>query len=312
MSDPRIGASFGQPSPVAQLDMIRKAEDYGVPKVWVTTGSGSDGLTLFAAASQATSRIQFGTAIVHSSTRHPLIMAQQAAEVAQFSGGRFTLGIGPGAQITMERRFGLAYERPLEYLREYVTVVKHLLTGQRVDFDGKRIAVHGELPNAADVPVIISALQAGSFELAGEVADGAVTWNCAAAYIRDVARPAIERGAKKTGRPAAQIVGHAWACLTADRAQLDKAVQSTIAFYARAPQYQAMFAAAGFPEAKEGMWSERMVDAVVLHGDEATVREKVREFMSVSGADQLILSAMPVGDDRNASIERTLRFIGGL
>lgn len=312
MSDPRIGASFGQPNPVALLNMIKKAEAAGVSKVWLTTGSGSDGLTVFAAASQITSDIDFGTAIVHSTTRHPLIMAQQASEVAQFAPGRFTLGIGPGAQITNERRFGLQYERPLEYLREYVTVVKQLLTGQRVDFDGKRLAVHGELPNSANVPVIISALQSGSFELAGEVADGAVTWNCAAAYIRDVARPAIERGAKKAGRPAAQIVGHAWVSLTTDRAELDKAVQSSIAFYSRSPHYQAMFAAAGFPEAHEGMWSERMVDSVVLHGDDATVAQKVREFLQVSGSDQLILSAMPVGEDRNTSIEKTLTFIGGL
>lgn len=312
MSDPRIGVSFGQPNPVALLNMIKKAEEAGVAKVWLTTGSGSDALTVFAAASQATSRIHFGSAIVHASTRHPLIMAQQAAEVQQFSEGRFTLGIGPGAQITMERRFGLEYQRPLEHLREYIMVVKQLLTGQRVDFEGKRIELHGELPNAADVPVIISALQAGSFELAGEVADGAVTWNCAATYIRDVARPAIERGAQKAGRPAAQIVGHAWVCLTTDRAELDKAVQSSIAFYARSPHYQKMFAAAGFPEASDGMWSERMVDSVVLYGDEAAVAQKVQEFLHVSGCEQLILSAMPVGDDRNASIERTVRFIGGL
>lgn len=312
MSNPRIGVSFGLPDPRAMLAAIQRAEELGVPKVWVTTGAGADGLTLFAAAAVTTSRIHLGTAIVHAWTRHPLTMAQQAADVAQFAPGRLTLGIGPGAQITMERRFGLAYARPLEYLREYVTVVKAALRGERVDFEGKRITVHGGLNYGADVPVIISALQAGSFELAGEVADGAVTWACAAPYIRDVARPAMERGAQKAGRPVPQLIGQAFVCLTSDEAEGRKAGESQVGFYARSAYYQAMFAAAGFPEAREGVASQRMIDALVLRGDETAAAHQVQEFLSVSGADQLVLTVLPVGEDRAASIERALKFIGEL
>ena len=155
MSDPRIGVSFALPGPLEALEAIKRAEELGVPKVWITTATGADGLTLFAAAAVATSRVHLGTAIVLSWTRHPLTMAQQAADVALLAPGRLTLGIGPGARITMERRFGLAYERPLEHLREYVSVVKAALSGQRLDVEGKRITVHGGLPFAVDVPVII-------------------------------------------------------------------------------------------------------------------------------------------------------------
>ncbi len=55
-----------------------------------------------------------------------------------------------------------------------------------------------------------------------------------------------------------------------------------------------------------------MIDAVVLHGDPAACERKVRQFMDVSGADELILSVMATGTERAASGRRTLEWIGGL
>ncbi len=313
MSNPRLGVSFALPSPVAALEVIKRAEELGVSKVWITTATGADGLTLFSAAAVATSRIHFGTAIVLAWTRHPLTMAQQAADVAMLAPGRFTLGIGPGARITMERRFGLAYERPLEYLREYVSVVKGALSGQRLDVEGKRITVHGALPFRVEVPVIISALQAASFELAGEVTDGALTWNCAAPYIRDVAAPAMERGAKKAGRPVPQLIGQAHICLSDDKEGVLGAAKSQLGCYANPPHDQSMFGRSGFPEAKDGNVTDRMIEAIVLHGDEATVAKKIEDFLRVSGVGQFVLSVLtPTGGDRSESIERTLKFAASL
>ena len=73
-----------------------------------------------------------------------------------------------------------------------------------------------------------------------------------------------------------------------------------------------MFAAAGLPEAREGKWSPAMIDAVVLHGDSATCKRKVRQFMAVSGSDELILSVLATGVDRAASVRHTLEWIGEL
>jgi F420-dependent oxidoreductase-like protein len=313
VSNPRFGVSFALPNPVEALETIKRAEELGVPKVWITTATGADGLTLFSAAAVATSRIHLGTAIVLAWTRHPLTMAQQAADVAMLAPGRFTLGIGPGARITMERRFGLAYDRPLAFLREYVTVVKGALTGQRLDVAGERITVHGALPFGVDVPVIISALQPGAFTLAGEVADGALTWNCAAQYIRDVGAPAVARGAEQAGRPVPPIIGQAHICLSDNQEAVLAAAKSQLGFYANSPHYQAMFVKAGFPEAKDGIVTDRMIDALVFHGDEAAVARKIEDFVRVSGVDQFVLAVLtPAGGDRPESIERTLRLAAAL
>ena len=60
-----------------------------------------------------------------------------------------------------------------------------------------------------------------------------------------------------------------------------------------------------FPEASESGWSDRMIDATVVHGDEATVRQRLEEFYD-AGVDEVMAQVAPAGADRAASLARTL------
>lgn len=307
-----IGAAVHERTAAGMLEAIRHADSVGVPAVWLTTGAGPDALTVFSAAATVTRQIRMGTAIVPTFPRHPVVVAQQAADIAQFAPGRFVLGVGPSHAPAMEGRYGIPYVKPLEHVREFITITKSLLAGRQVDFDGVRYKVHGSLLYGAEVPVIASALRAGSFELAGEIADGAVTWLCPAQYLRDVALPAMDRGAAKAGRVRPRLVAHAFVALTTDADELRRNVDAQIAYYPSLRNYQEMFVAAGLSEAREGTWSDRMVDASVIHGDEATCAAKVDAFVRLSGADEIILSVMPTGPDRAEGVRRTLDWIARL
>lgn len=308
---PAIGVAIQEPDAAAVLRRIQQAEALGVEAAWLTTGLGSDALTVFAAAAATTQRIIMGTAIVPTFPRHPLVMAQQAADIAAMAPGRLVLGVGPSHGPAVSGRYGIPYERPLEHLREYVAVLNLALAGGSVDFSGKRFNVHAATVKAG-VPVIISALRARSFELAGEIAEGAVSWICPAPYLRDQALPALDRGAAHAGRPVPPLVAHAFISVTEDRAAMLPAVPSVLGRYPTVPNYVAMFEAAGYPEARQGAWSDAMLDAVVLQGDEAAVTRRVREFIGISGARAIILSVLPAGPDRNASIERALRCVAAM
>jgi F420-dependent oxidoreductase-like protein len=294
------------------LQAIGQAETAGVRNVWLTTGAGPDGLTVLAAAAVTTRTVRMGTAIVPTYPRHPLVVAQQTADIAQLASGRFVLGLGPSHSAVMEGRYGIPYRKPLGHLREYVAVVRSLLAGAQTDFEGEHFKVHAKLNYAAQVPIIVSALRAGSFELAGEIADGAVSWLCPAPYLRDVALPALERGAAKQGRARPKLIAHAFLALTADPALLQQGVSEFLPHYPRLTNYQEMFANAGYPEARQAAWSPGMVEAVVLHGSEAQCRRKLDAFMQASGCDEIILSIMFVGADRNASLQRALQWVGEL
>ena len=69
-----------------------------------------------------------------------------------------------------------------------------------------------------------------------------------------------------------------------------------------------MFANAGFPEVSEGSWSQGMVDAVAVSGNEAQVAQGLQDMLAM-GATELMASPVAAGEDREASLERTLNVL---
>jgi F420-dependent oxidoreductase-like protein len=304
-----FGATGSAPDGPAILANIEHAEQLGIPAAWLTTGgTGLDALTLFAAAAVRTSQIRLGTSIVPTFPRHPLVAVQQVQVLAQLAPGRFRLGLGPSHRPTMESTFGFDFRAPLGHLREYVQIVKTLLSQGSVDFDGEYYHAHGQIRTPVDVPVMASALQRRSFEFCGEATDGAISWVCPGVYLRDVALPAMRAGAEKAGRPVPPLLAHAPVCVHDKPDEVRAAAQQQLANYVRLPFYIQMFTAAGFPEAAAGSWSDAMIEAVVCSGDESRVADRLHGMFAL-GATEILVSPLVAGSDRAASVERTLRLV---
>ena len=310
MSDKLIGVAVSGDSSDEVLARIERSEGAGIPAVWMTTGGARlDSITVMAAAAGRTKSVKFGTSIVPTYPRHPLVMVQQTQVVAQLAPGRFRLGIGPSHRPSM-RSMGIRMNNPLGHLREYLRILKGLLQTGKVDFEGEFFQAHETIPEALDVPVMASALQRRSFELCGAEADGAISWICPGAYLRDVALPAMREGAEQAGRQTPPLVAHAPVCVHEDVAEVRAAVQQQFG-HPRMPFYQRMLVDAGFPEAVNGVWSDAMVDSIVFWGDETRVGERITELFSW-GASEVLLSPIGVGEDQAGSIHRTTRLIAEL
>jgi F420-dependent oxidoreductase-like protein len=303
-----IGVAVREPESSQALARIAHLEELGIPAVWLPTGgAGLDALTLIAAAALRTERIVMGTAIVPTFPRHPVVMVQQAQVIGQLAPGRFRLGIGSSHKPMIEDTYGIDFERPLGQVSEYLTVVRDLLHKGEVDFAGERFRVKARLTAPVPLPVMISALRKGAFELAGLAADGAISWVTPYAYLRDEALPAMRAAAARAGRPAPSLIAHTPVIVDEDRAAVREAAQRELAIYPRLPFYARMLAAAGYPEAHRGTWSDAMLDAVLISGDEATVAGRLREVLSF--ADEIVVTAIGAGANRAASRERTLRLL---
>jgi alkanesulfonate monooxygenase SsuD/methylene tetrahydromethanopterin reductase-like flavin-dependent oxidoreductase (luciferase family) len=303
-----IGVAVRGDNARAALAMIERAEQVGIDAAWMTTGGARlDNLTLFAAAAVRTQRLKLGTSIVPTFPRHPLVMVQQTQVVAQLAPGRFRLGIGPSHRPSMEA-MGMHFTAPLGHLREYLRICKALLQTGRVDFDGTYYKAHETIAEPLDVPVMASALQKGSFELCGAEADGAISWICPGPYLRDVGLPAMRAGAQRASRAVPPLIAHAPVCVHDHPAEVRAAVREQI-MNPRLPFYQRMLAAAGFPEAENGVWSDRMIDGVVFSGNEARVSERLSELFAW-GATEILATPVLAGSDRAASLDRTMRLLG--
>ncbi len=308
MSQNLIGVAIGGSKAPEVLTAIERAERLGIQAAWMTTGGARlDSITTFAAAAGRTKQIKFGTSIVPTYPRHPLVMVQQVQVVAQLAPGRFRLGVGPSHRPSMEA-LGVDFRAPLGHLREYLQILKALLQKGKVDFDGAYYRAHETIPEPLDVPVMASALQRGSFELCGAEADGAISWICPGPYLRDVALPAMRSGADQANRPVPPLIAHAPVCVHENAAEVRSAVREQL-MNPRLPFYQRMLKDAGFSEASDGKWSDRMIDDVVLWGEEGQVAERLQELFSF-GASEVLVSPIGAGRDRSASVERTMRLLG--
>ena len=213
----RIGLVVSGTDAAAAVSAIVAAEAAGVQQVWMPQfASAPDTLSIFVAASVQTTSVRMGTAIVPTYPRHPLTMAQQALTLGDLAPHRLRLGIGPSHRLTIEGFYGIPMTAPLEHLREYVTVLRALLWEGKVDYQGHFFTVKATLPRPPRTPILISALRTGAFHLAGEVADGAISWVCPVPYLLEKALPALRAGAAKSERPVPPLVarstefGAAW------------------------------------------------------------------------------------------------------
>ena len=159
-----------------------------------------------------------------------------------------------------------------------------------------------------DIQVMASALQQRSFELAGELADGAISWVCPLPYIEQVALPALSTGAARARRPRPQMVMHVSVCVHDDADEVYEAARSRFAYQPRLPFYRRMFMAAGFPEAAQGVMSKAMLEAIVISGDESSVAQQLRKI-AATGVDEVLCSIISPQASKRASTERTLQLL---
>jgi alkanesulfonate monooxygenase SsuD/methylene tetrahydromethanopterin reductase-like flavin-dependent oxidoreductase (luciferase family) len=201
-------------------------------------------------------------------------------------------------------------EAPLEHLREYVSVLRAALWDGKVDHGGRFFVAKAALPGVARVPVLVSALGEGAFRLAGEISDGAISWNCPIPYLLDAGLPALRAGAGAAGRPVPPLIAHVWVALSTGIAAVHTAARKRLRGYAGLPFYANMFAAAGYPVQADGNVSDELIDNLVAIGDEDTVATRLKELLA-GGLDELLVGLIPL-DDEAGERTRLFRLVGGL
>ena len=293
----RVGLAIEPGDVTAAIANIRDAEQAGVQQVWMTQGPAMiDTLTLYAIAAAHTTRIRLGTSIVPIYPRHPLTMIQQALTINKSAPGRLRLGVGTSHRHVIEEMYGIQMVSPLDYLCEYVEVIRQGAWEGRVDHHGTFFNVKTSFSQTTQIPLLISALGKQAFHLAGQISDGAISWNCPAHYLLNTALPALQAGAESQQRPTPPLIAHVPVALSTNEAAVQQAAVKRISFYTKAPFYAHMFAAAGFPIAEDGTGIEALVKELVISGDEAQAKQRIHALIA-SGLDELLLMLVPVADE---------------
>ncbi|MEU4667373.1 LLM class flavin-dependent oxidoreductase [Amycolatopsis sp. NPDC023774] len=163
------------------LEFVLEAEKLGLDVCWVAEAWGSDAPSVLGFLAGRTTRLQLGSGIMQVGVRTPVAVAQAALTLADMSGGRFSLGLGPSGPQVMEGLHGVPFAKPLTRMRETVEIVRSAFAGEKISFSGKAFEI--PLPGEArpmrlsskareDIPVYLATLSPKMLELTGEVADG--------------------------------------------------------------------------------------------------------------------------------------------
>ena len=172
MADRRWGLTLPfAGTPLAQHgDLVRRAEAAGYTDLWSGETNGPDGFTPLTLSAAWTERVRLGTGIVGVFQRGPALLAQEAAALADASGGRFALGIGSSSDRIVEGWNGIPFERPLSKVAETLEFLRAAFAGERTATGFKL-----ETAPAEPLPIVLAALRGKMLELAVEKADGAFT-----------------------------------------------------------------------------------------------------------------------------------------
>jgi F420-dependent oxidoreductase-like protein len=308
-----VGLVVDGANAASAVKTIVEAEAAGVWQIWmVQPPSGPDTLTTLSAAATKTSTVRLGTSIVPTYPRHPLVLAQQALSLDDIAPGRLRLGVGPSHQAIIEGIYGLPQTTPLAHLREYVKVLRAALWEGRVDHHGQFFNVVVTLPRTTQTPVLISTLGKKAFELAGEIADGALSWVCPVSYLLNTGIPALRAAAAAAnGRSAPPpLVAYVSVALSEDRHSVMAAGHRVLDMYAKLPFYAKMFADAGFPLTAGQTVPDSLVENLIVSGNEATVATRFTELLA-AGLDELMVTLIPIKDAVN-ELTRLMHLIGQL
>lgn len=273
------------------------AERRGFAAFYLPNIFGVDALSVLTALSIVTERIELGTAVVPTFPRHPITMAQQAQTVQTASQGRCNLGIGLSHKMVIDGMFGMSYEKPIKHMRNYLQVLAPALRGEPIDLVGEAYSFHGELAfETPPVPLLVAALGEQMLRLAGQFADGTLTWMAGPKTLETHTIPTLNRAAAEFERPKPRVLAGIPVHITDDREGARKEVERRLAHYGSIPSYRAMLD-------REGV--DRPSD-IALIGTEAEVRTGLERFRDL-GVTELLAGP---SDDRGKR-GRTLDFLSG-
>jgi 5,10-methylenetetrahydromethanopterin reductase len=201
----RFGVGMAPVEPLAKVISVAKlAEELGF-EYFVHADQRFSGekdvFVTLAADALNTTAIQLGPCVSDPFCRIPAMLAAAVASLDELSGGRALLALGAGgsgfAQMHLERR------HVNEALRETVTMVRALFSGETVNFDGRLYKLTDaqlRFDVRPDIPILIASRSPMNLELAGEVADGAVIATYASKAQLAFAIERVRAGAQKAGR----------------------------------------------------------------------------------------------------------------
>jgi 5,10-methylenetetrahydromethanopterin reductase len=320
----KFGIEFVPQEPTAEIAYhCRLAEDQGFSNVWITDHFANR--NVFVTLGQVvalTNTIKVGTGVTNPFHLHPALIATSIATIHEMSGGRAVLGIGSGDKVTIQN-LGLTHSKPLGTVRESVEIIRGMLKGEGVKFEGEHFTINNAKMGfkiKGEIPIYIGAQAPKMTSLSAEIGDG-VLINASHPKDYEVSMGLLKEGAAAGKRSLDNFDVAAYVSLSIDKDR-DKAINEckiVVAFIA-AGSPDVILERHGIPIAEAraigeklgkgdfggaiGAVTPQMIEAFTLAGTPDEVVEKVKALQKM-GVTQLVCGS-PLGPN----VPKAIKLIG--
>ncbi|GHJ36779.1 LLM class flavin-dependent oxidoreductase [Streptomyces sp. TS71-3] len=242
-------------------------------------------------------RVPTGFGVSLMPMRSPYQAAFEARSVALATGHSVVAGFGPGPEVFQKALLGRPYASPLLASREYVRIVRALVSGEDAMVDGEYFSVSARLvPRPAPpVSVGLGVLRPKMAALAGELADQAITWMCSADHLGESLIPAMRAADRKLEQPV-RTTAIVPLALAREGRDVTALVEAACGSHLKAPHYQDALHKAGITVSGQGGGQDaaRLLEAGVFqYGTVEQIHDRLEEFRA-AGVDEVVLNTIGV------------------
>ena len=305
----RLAYSLGSLLSVDQiLDCASHLSKYHPDTIWIPETWGMENFSMLSMISQKVNSPKIGSSIINIYSRSPSLMAMGAATVDTISNGRLVLGLGTSSMPIVEDFHGMKFEKPVSRMREYVEIIRLVLSGKQVNYDGNFFKLKNFSllikPLRNSIPIYLAAVNQKMVELTWEIADGVIF------YLRPISelKNTIEKMQnKKKIDVSCQLI----TCVSKDSQKAIDHAKKTLSFYISVGEiYRNFLAKNGFQNETEEIFqefeksglehvdefvSDSMIESLTICGNPQECLTKLKKFKD-TGLDLPILQFNPIDD----------------
>lgn len=305
----RLGYSLGSALSIEQvLNCASILSNYNPDTVWIPETWGMENFSMLSAISQRLERAKIGSSIINVYSRSPALVAMGAASVDTISNKRLILGLGTSSIPIVEEFHGYKFEKPLVRMREYVEIIRYIISGKKIDYDGKIFSLKNFTllikPPRNSIPIYLAAVNQKMVNLTWEIADGVIFYLRPVQELKNIIK---QMQSKKKIDVTCQLI----TCMSNDAEKATERAKKTLAFYISVGKvYREFLGLNGFKNEinnifqeynKSGLKSvhelvpESMLEQLCIYGDPNECIKKLKRFYQ-AGVNLPIIQFNPIGE----------------
>lgn len=305
----RLAFSLGSLLTVNEIIRFSKTlEKYNLDTIFIPETWGMESFAMLSMVSTSNQKAKIGSSIINIYSRSPALVAMGAATVDTISNKRLVLGLGTSSQPIVEDFHGNSFERPLSRMREYIEIIRLVLSKRKIDYSGKFFTLKNFTllidPPRKEIPIYLAAINENMVNLAWETGEGVIF------YLRplnEMKKTITKMQSKRNIDVSCQII----TCVSNDSELAIKKAKKTISFYIAVGKiYREFLAKNGFHNETRDIFeefkrsgleriheivSDRMLNELSIVGTPEECIKKFSRFID-TGMTLPIIQFNPVGN----------------